>query len=469
MKQGLGIFALAAVLLLTRSAAGATVSQKVSEAMSALEVGDYDTFVRHATGLLAIYPTFERRGEIGLQIVKAMMFLKRFEEARRYARRLLESDPYNPMSGEIQRELRLLAEVEKLPEDLVAGYLAADKMTVQHRLQAAIEQYQAVADDERSEGTELGRRARYEATRMDYVLLDREYPKDETIQPDDLVDLWRVYLADARDDEEEYLGLIALLHAYSRYAEGRRRGEDVIARPVFIAKAIDLAEENQERFQDPDKRLSLRYQLALLYKKRGFYFILHDVNLTIASYLKALGIIDDLVAQNPRWHLLTQALRHTVEMEVAMGRFEKLYEELPKWIEKYPKDIEIGKAVEYFARFCDSQKQYEYAFCANQLIWKDYPYTELADNALQRYLPLLAAHNRGELEIKLCPILYNAEELVPDEAAPPTPQGASAQAEVEPLKEMAREAHAKLVKRIGILVVLSAVAVVVFLITKRKG
>jgi len=149
---------------------------KLHEAQTALEVGDYESFVAKATGMLAVFPNFENRSELSRQIVKCMVFLGRYGEARQFAKQAIEKNPYSVMNGELKRELWLLEEIEEIPDDLVQKYLEAEKMVMQQLVQGAIEQYSEVMDDPRSEGTRLGVRAKYEATRMDYLLLDMDFP-----------------------------------------------------------------------------------------------------------------------------------------------------------------------------------------------------------------------------------------------------------------------------------------------------
>ena len=460
---------LVAGALLAGAAWGESVSEKVTKAMSAMGVEDYDTFIKHATGLLAMYPMFERRGEMGLQVVKAMMYTGRWDDARAYAEKLLVSDPFNPMVSELRRELALLGEVETLPSELVKSYLEADRRVVQRRLQSAIDRYWEIAEDERLEGTELRRRARYEAARMEYTLLDREFPKDQDIPAEDLISLWRGYLAeaeDAGDEEEIYLGAVRLMRAYTRYAVHRREGESEVPRPDFIRKGLEVAVAYRDRFEDKDKRTNVRYRHALLLKELGFFYIPIDTGKTIEFYAQAVGEIKELIEGYPEWHLKTQALRNASEMEVPMGMFDKVYKDAQQWIKDYPRDIEIAKAIEYLAVYAQNERQVDYAFCADQLIWKNFPHTDLAQKALNRYLPLLAAHNRNDITISLCDILYRPE-VDEGPGGPESPNAVEA-APVDPIAATKREEREERNRKIWVVVGLTVAAAVLFLITKRR-
>lgn len=443
---------------------------KLREAQSALEVGDYATFVAEAMGMLAVFPNFENRSELSLQIIKCMMFLGRYEEARQFAGQAIENNPYSVMNGELKRELWLLEAIEEVPDDLVQTYLEAEKMVMQQLVQHAIEQYSQVVEDPRSRGTRIGVRAKYEAARMDYVLLDKDFPKDRSIVPEDLVDLWQAYLAEATNKEEEFLGVVNVLRVYSRYSEDRRAKGLRFMRPDFLTMALDMAQEYKGAFEDKDQRLLLEYRIALLHKKLGLYLVLKDATAATQEYRVAVDMITKIIDENPKWFLVTQGIRHMVEMRVGLGQFKQLYEELQEHIKTYPNDNEIAKALEYFSRFTDQQQQFEYAFCTNQLIMKHYPYTKYADDANQRYLPMLAAANRGELKIDLCKITYDDALLASEaEMVPPTPGGSKEISAEERLAEQRAKDRKALNKRYLILGLFVAALVVVFLFTRRKA
>jgi len=443
---------------------------KLREAQAALEVGDYETFVAKATGMLAVFPNFENRSELSRQIVKCMMFLGRYEEARQFAGQAIEKNPYSVMNGEIKRELWLLEGIEEVPDDLVQTYLEAEKMVMQQLVQGAIDKYSEVVDDPRSEGTRIGVRAKYEATRMDYVLLEKDFPKDQSILPEDLIDLWQSYLAEATNKEEEFLGVVNVLGVYSRYSEDRRVKSLYFARPDFLTMALDMAREYEDAFEDKEHKLLLEYRVALLRKKLGLYLVLRDADAATREYSVAIQMIQKIIDENPRWFLVTQGIRHMVEMRAGLGHFKALYEELQEHIKTYPNDNEIAKALEYFSRFTDQQQQFNYCFCANQLIMKHYPYTKYAGDAERRHLPMLAAVDRGDLKIDLCEITYDEPLLETNNRTGPVPPGGSKETSAEErLAEQRVKERKALVKRYAILGLFIAALVIVFLLTRRKA
>lgn len=443
---------------------------KLREAQSALEVGDYSTFVAEATGMLAVFPHFESRSELSLQVVKCMMFLGRYEEARQFSKRAIEKNPYSVMNGELKRELWLLDGIEEIPDDLVQMYLEAEKMVMRQLLQRAIEQYSTVVDDPRSEGTRISVRAKYEATRMDYVLLDKDFPKDRAIFPEDLIDLWQGYLAEAANKEEEFLGVVNVLRVYSRYSEDRRAKGLRFIRPDFLTMALDMADEYKDAFEDKEQRLLVEYRVALLHKKLGLYLVLKDANAAMRQYGVAADMIQKIIDENPKWFLVTQGIRHAVEMRVGLGQFKSLYNELQEHIKTYPNNNEIAKALEYFARFTDQQQQFDYSICTNQLILRHYPYTKYAADADQRQLPMLAAVDRGDLTVNLCEITYDEALLKANERVGPAPPGGVKEITPEErLAEQRTKERKALNRRYMILGIFVIALVIVFLFTRRKA